>query len=423
MKHQHRLKINNYAGFVPHNLIIALLLLLFSGGATSQTLTDVFKRTSTVQIKSIKRFSNLYKNVKPVIFEDNLYFFYVEKITPKLNLHILNLETHRENNVSIDLKPFKEKIYANIPVKGIAINSNYMIINFSDFVACYKRSGLTKFTFDYVFDTKEQHYTHVEFYNPTTLILGACYNFHPNDSKNNAVLALYDMEKRQMIKSTAPFFQEIGFTHFTPGKWIAKAGTDMFFGNSAIYHVNQFDSCLTQTDTITRDIANWKQTPEYIISSLKHYRMNSSLTMNTLTPYVYDSINRVEEIWEINDSNLMVQYTVPSMQKYLPLRYCDIYKKEGKTWTIHKKDLLNGSYNPQGLQGVDTSQVMSADNWNIMSYNYAHIFGSSYLIVFDKTSTLPLEGLRYADFYRKQKEYYQKNDPIFGIHIFKYKNE
>jgi hypothetical protein len=93
---------------------------------------------------------------------------------------------------------------------------------------------------------------------------------------------------------------------------------------------------------------------------------------------------------------------------------------DNNTWQLSASRLLNGSLKSNGKQGIDTSDVITKDNWSIMSYNYAHVFGDDYLVIFNAATPMQQTGLKYSERYIKESEYYKKNPAILGIFIFMY---
>jgi hypothetical protein len=166
-------------------------------------------------------------------------------------------------------------------------------------------------------------------------------------------LAVYDLKiKKFTALKEDKSFKGIEFTHFTHS-FIDSRKSEVAVANTMDYKIFFYDEELKLKDSITKFIGNWNESKNLILD--KKYE-GDQLSMLEDLSNIDDTIYRVEKIYYLNDSTLLVSYKSPSKSSE-KFRTIDVWQKQKNKWqNIINNQRLNYNFNSNDSVSIQTFQ-------------------------------------------------------------------
>ncbi len=415
------------------SIIILLLFLSVASSGYSQGLLNSKVRLDTIFYLS--SFENDVSGTEPFVlnkycFDKYLYFF-----SPKLKtvLHSDSLFFTEFNVLTGESKDFfvitpELNLRTNYPdnISSLCLDDTFLHIGYSDnlFVSFIKKNKSYNF---YFFDPLKAWHEEIFCYNKSLFLFNS---YRTIDLKSNwNYIYKYDTDKHFFSAAVNFDFKHPEFSYFRPNKWF-----DFYKGQSAMsqtisYEISLYDSALNLKKTLSRnDVSGWvdfKPTPMLdTVLAIKDRGGNISVVMSCLVKHL-PNIARVERVYFINESSLMVIYYVPSEQK--SLNNTSMVLRKVDIWDLNKYELIHKDMDyKEGVQEDDGSdfnhdEIISKDNFPLF-FDGSEIF---FLKEHKKMVVIRSGGkfknylnIPFEDLTIQEDKYLDENDPVLQVFVY-----
>ncbi len=362
--------------------------------------------------KSISTGKNSITNqISSFVFPPYAYYFTSEEWNTEsrvLKIYSVNCETGFRDSIEINIP--RVIIINELPT--IAVNENYLILcddeNFS-FYRYLNRNG--KYTFSNKIKLPNNSSgRYIRIIDKDKFLIHTIYNFHPDAESYNSNIGIYDAKNDKFINFIHPDLPCIGFSHL-PKSWVTFNEKLIAIADPCGYKIRFYDFGLNLYDSINYFPGNgWKNlNGNKIPLETNPAKIHPKLLIDQLLS-LQDSISRIEKIYFIDNSKLLVSSISPKCGK--EKRRIDIWGTSNL-----KKPMLTETDFPVSYFDNDTIDR------NDCPFPYYHLseFTLNNNLIFTITDenlnqTLPITM---KEFKTLKDLYYEKNDPEFSIDIYK----
>ena len=236
------------------------------------------------------------------------------------------------------------------------------------------------------------------------------YNFNKRDDPNPTIILKYDKSFYRVSKSIYPVFDNLCYTHYSPGYWISFSNSEISFSQTTEYKVQFFNSELEQCNSLERTIKKWKkpQCPDkriYASDCFEYCNPQESSTARLLGGQF------------INDTTFITQYKLPNSSRNNFTYFFDIWVLRGNKWILDKDGLCNS------FEFFPTeTEILTKENFPFNSLTYSkYITGENMILSFRIEPKIDPIGMTYGDYLSHKNSSYLDSHSSKILRIFVYK--
>lgn len=291
-----------------------------------------------------------------------------------------------------------------------SVNGDYMMIACTDKHRVFKRNGNNSFEEVASIDASRFHLTSFFPYGKDYLLGAAIYNFGPETDLANLKLVKYDPGKRRIEKQvTNNAYEGIEFTHLV-SRFIDSRNGMVAVANTLDYKIIIYNDQLMVTDSICRNIDLWKTYDHQI--NLEAYDTHAKNLIADLRK-VNDSISRIEKIYFLNDSSLLVSYRPPDCDEQ-QLRMLDVWQKTMAGW----KNIVSDQ--PIIFKRNDSDSISAASFIPDLTLSTPLLFTDSTAISVMVGNDVPEKTMLVGDYRKMLQQKYLKENITLKLFIYKW---
>jgi hypothetical protein len=256
----------------------------------------------------------------------------------------------------------------------------------------------------------------VKYKSPNKLYFGTYYNYETFGKIKNYAWGIFDITTGKADTIIYPFFNGIEFSHMQKNRWMDFRGTYVLNTQTLRYEfdvINGFHS-----SKILRNHPDWKEMPENDLADIRRKirPTRAKDLIDLLVPYHNGGVSRVVGGYFINDTSLMIAYSIPDSTKedFLKNEYfIDIWIKADSNWVLHLTDLSDNSIQKS------PNDFITKDDIPILHWLRPFAVFNRYLCVIkNETPILPYNDTLF-NITTKQKQYLLKSDPKPYLILYK----
>lgn len=296
---------------------------------------------------------------------------------------------------------------ASLPL--ISLNEKYIILT-DDYHFNQYRFELNNGIYQYaneIYKPSDSPVNMVTTINSELFLFECLYNFHPDNKQFNTNLAIYNARTNILSNFIHPDLPCIGFSHLEK-KWTAVNDSVIALASPCGYQIYLYDLNLKLIDSIQFKPAGWKDIPGLKIPfETNPSKIHPKHLIKKLDNY-QDSISRIEKIFFIDDSTLMIT----GMNGQIPKN------RNVELWNIHHH---NKPIYTSPVQIVYSDSDLVNPNRELLQLSLPlnlH-FNDRKLIWFNDEETFYRDGQSYIQQKQFKDTYYENNDPQFNIGVYK----
>lgn len=378
----------------------------FSLSAQSK-LSDVFFLDTIVPVVGISS-DLLYQNkLKISIVDDDIFLSY-QKDKSRLHLSLINKgKVKKQKVINIPRKYICKDAYTLICT---TISKDYILFGYTDFFYIFKRKGHgIKF---YAKIINNHAYDSYEIYGNQVF---CCYSYNEAGGNKRVKISKFDIITKKIIKEVELEFKYMEYSHFTPRHWFAIGDEKLFLTNTAIYEFSVFDNNIDSVGNVKRKLDNWVEASDSVIKRIRDENYGARKTLNVLSKANNNEISRVEGIWCLNDSVILVRYFMKNISGEFKNRFFDIYKTKNDSIQLIYSSLSDVSF-PLNMQ-----EKVTKNNSQLWTWNFYNEIGSSKIVLVKPMAPIEYLGKTLLESKKDEEEFYKVHEPIVGIWVYKLK--
>jgi hypothetical protein len=351
---------------------------------------------------------SLDADIVSCIYKDDVYWFTSDDWNNMTGtLKIYHLHTAEQKTDSFFISIPKEVKINNLP--SISINEKFMILTDDNRFEQYRYilSG-SKYTFSNKIMLPDSSACNRVMPLTRRLFLFEClYNFHPGDNLYKTNLGVFDAELNRFVAFIHPQVPCIAFSHLLH-QWTATNDRLIALASPCGYKILFYDFNLQLVDSINYNSPGWNDLPgQKIPFETDVSVIHPKLLIDKLL--AIDSISRIERIYFLDNSTLMVSSTGKNLED--AKRMTDLWKIPGleKPWLstlntieLSSSDTLFVNRQPLRMNSYLDIGFMNGKQFAISDEDY-----------FETVNRTVKENAHRKDLY------YETHDPHFSINIFK----
>jgi hypothetical protein len=321
----------------------------------------------------------------------------------------LDLNTNGYDTLSCIIPGLPYKIQSPV-AEAMSISDKYVLLAFFKSIALFTRSG-NRLVFDKIFPINET-YSYYRI-NGEQVICGKAYNHHPLSEPSKTLLVVYDIKKDAFVKVLEPAFKNIEFSHFGGNHWIDASASSVLFAQTTEYSIDIYNTALESKGKIKREAKDWNSFNNAVMTRLskKIPQGSSKVLIDSLTPYDR-TVSRLEGAYFINDSMVLVRYIPQNSFTNNDYRKYDLWQLQSGKWLLVKNDLEDKKFTP--------AETMTKDNFYITGGSSVDMFISNGRVIIVRAgSPVDLLGKKLKDARKAEDLYYEKNNPVALVYIYK----
>lgn len=249
------------------------------------------------------------------------------------------------------------------------------------------------------------------------LFAGDIYKRKKNDPESNSFLLKYSISNNFSFEDKFVFdFEQPEFSYFYPNHWIEVNDDVIFIASTHKYRVDIYDHSFKKLSRFEKHPRDWVAMDENVLSRLNNLipKNQPVLMIDSLSKYNDLVINRLTDFRQINDTVYFAcWYDYDSLSKK-KIRYLDFYKFEHGELTefaSNTKDLF--------IERRDTAIAKKTD-YPVMFWNYNSYIGNNQIIIFKPFAPVLYINRPWNEIYKDLNKYYEKNNPVPTIFIYKF---
>jgi hypothetical protein len=340
-----------------------------------------------------------------------LYYFTKEEWnTDERILKIYSLNTVTNIKDSLEINVPKKIIINELP--EVAISNNFIILCDDEY-----------FTF-YLFEKKNVNFIYsnqiklpsnssgreMSVIDNDKFLIYTMYNFHPDAQTFNSNIGIYDAKHNKFTNFIHPDLPCIGFSHL-PKSWVTFNDKLIAIADPCGYKIRMYDFNLKLVDSIDFiPTDHWNNLAENKIPvETDPQKINPKLLIDQLL-LLQDTISRIEKIYFINNTKLLVSSTCKKCGK--EKRRIDVWETNRWSKPVYTNHIFPVSY-------VE-SDTINMDNLPLPYYHLSNVHFENNLMysVIDE-NYYSSQNIPVKQFNTLKDLYYEKNDPEFSIGIYR----
>lgn len=397
-------------------ILLISLISLIEANAQSKKIDDFLVLDTILYFEDINSSMGFVNDEIPYCIDGNiLYLTNYNFVSNTNNENIINVITININTKKIDSLKFNiphnirflysqyAKIWSfsvNYPYINFYIDNKYIIFEFDT------NTNATNFLY---------HWQDFSIGGDYVSIMDGKYIIESNvDYKSyQPIIKLYLIKKnKNVLRKIKPEFDMAEFIHLAPNNWVHKnASGDRFLVSQTIkYKIEIFDTLFNVKSVIEKNDPEWIVMPDKFRKKINKY----ANTHNFMQMFFLDTLySRVQSAWFIDDSMLMVQYFhLRYYTLHSPTILYDVWKmnKNGE-WKILHNAIIDKYPKKNFTINKETYPFISQQHTN---FN----FTKNKLVVVTSDDNINQLGLKWDEYKKKSKQWYEDNSAVLKIAIF-----
>jgi len=313
-------------------------------------------------------------NVKFKLVHDNVWLFYPNwKDNDSIHFLKLNLKTYTKQLINIYVPGISFKILSP-NIKNFDINDSALVILFHNNCFAYFKLKNKNYVFDFI-EPLQYSFQDIRLLPNSRLLIYNNYNSHPTGNPDKTILHVYNCKTHKIQASARPHFNNIAFSHFSPNHWIDVNANSIMLSQTSSYRISFFDFNLTKINEFAHSENDWVYADTNYINILEGIkpRISPKDIIDRLSP-MEDSVSRIEAIYTLSPTQLLVRKTPANSKRLNRLRTYDVLKLNSKSniWKIALRDITD--------KKPDENEVITKQNFPINSVFHEVSFNQSYYI-------------------------------------------
>jgi hypothetical protein len=383
---------------IERNIIALCLLVCSSVNAFS---SDHF--ISGVKIVTTKL--SVDYRISSFLGDSAVYFITTTDLNQNENsLQINSIGLYSGIQDSIIIKLPAEMVISSLP--SFAINGTHLLMRDAEYRLFRFRKIINNWKFNSVVAIPKGAAVSEIGVTGKNFLLSEFYNMHPLEKQFNSSVLIYDPVENLFLKEIHPALPCIAFSHLKK-EWIANNTAYIAIADPCGYRISLYDTQLRLITSINGPDSSWRK--------VKGNKIPFNTDVSTIHPRqivdrlltFQDSVNRIEKIFFLNDSTLLVSITGFGLKD--PQRRID-------SWHLGEKINLTSSkiINPQFIRWPDPDI-----HFNLPFASKINIKNNKIIYLSDTDFTLS-PGQDKNNFEILKNNYYIDHDPYFTLFIFDY---
>ncbi|WEK21309.1 MAG: hypothetical protein P0Y49_09165 [Candidatus Pedobacter colombiensis] len=335
---------------------------------------------------------------------------------------VFNLQdTSRFPNASMDtIRIFFKKANTDYHItafmqENMSVTKDYLIIPCSDRHRIFKKTTPSTYEEIVAFEATNTHLTQTFGLGNDKFLGAGLYNFHPKDDIAKFKLIVYDIPKKKIDQQFATNdYEGIEFTHL-PNRLIDSRNKITAVASTLEYKILFYNDQLSLKDSIKKNVVDWKHFNKKT-DPQKYGTYAKSLITDFLV--IDDTVSRIEKIFFLNDSSLLVSYKSPGASK-TDLRSIDVwqYKRSCSCWiNIVSGQEMTFLRKPTDIVSKETFKPN-------LTVSTPVLFTDSMVIVITVGNDVPDEPMLVSDYRTMINKKYLDQEYYYSIFIYKWKLE
>jgi hypothetical protein len=311
-------------------------------------------------------------NVKIRILKNEAWLYYPNwKDNDSIHFLKINLSTYKKELINIYVPSISFKI-PTPTITDFDINSDALVLLFTNHSFAYFKNTRNGYNFDFIEPLQSSFYSIRLLPNDQMLIYNN-YNSHPKDNPDKTILHIYDCLKHKLLYSSKPYFNSIEFCHFSPNQWLDVNSKNIVFSQTTSYSISFFNFNLSLANNFITNERDWVYADTNKIKALESVkpRITPKDFIDRLSP-IEDSVSRIEAIYSLNDTKLLIRKIPANAKKQNRLRTYDILALNRKTnkWDFIHKNIVDVKADPNATSTKASFPVNSVYNNVAFSENF-----------------------------------------------------
>jgi|GEM_PF-3225111 len=359
------------------NKLLTLVTLTFLAGAIhAQQNINAFVKLDTIFSTGIV-IDNADVTTKSVIARilGNEAWIYYPNWKENDSIHFLkiNLLTHKKEQVNIHMPGISFKVSSPF-ISDFAITKNALVILFASHSFAYFKNTKAGYAFKFI-EPVQGSFSGIHLLPEDRVLIYNNYNSHPMDNPDKTIFHVYDCKSHKLLYTSRPHFNAVQFCHFSPNQWLDVSSKNVVFSQTTSYALSFFDFKLEKVGSFKSTGNGWVYADTNRIKALESVKpaLSAKDFIDRLSP-VEDTVSRIEAVYFLNATKLLVRKIPAYAKKQNRLRTYDllVLNEKTNTWERTRQDIRDVI--------VDPAALCTKRDFPVNSVYYNVLFSEKYFI-------------------------------------------